>query len=204
MLWEAPDYPCVRHLEAHYLELQAEADQIAPVDYDDWPQKDGYSGSWKVFCFYSRDPKWYLAASCPPHALRCPRTLSIVKRIPGVSRAGYSLLLPGTHIAPHRDGQTNGEDLLRIHMALRTNAKSGMRVGKKTVVWEQGRCLIFDGQEEHEAANMGDTPRVVLMVDVDRDALERELPDAVVELRPSEKPAERDVLIPARLPTSNV
>ena len=176
MLWEAPTYPFVRYLEAHFPEIQAEADLLATEDYDDWPQKDGYSGSWKVYCFFSRDPRWYLAASCPPNARRCPQTLSVVQRIPGVSRAGFSLLLPGTYIAPHRDGKNGIEDLLRCHMGLRSNPKAGMRVGKKTVSWEPGHCLIFDGNEEHEAANLGDTPRVVLMVDIDREALETEIP----------------------------
>ena len=50
-------------------------------------------------------------------------------------------------------------------------------IAGETRVWVPGRCLIFDGQALHEAANLGDTPRILCMVDVDRTALEDAAPD---------------------------
>lgn len=177
VVWESPTFPFVRYLESHFRTILAEADQLAVEDYEEWPQRDGYTGAWKVFCFFSRDPSWHFAPSCPKNALRVPETVRLIQRISGVSRAGFSMLLPGTHISAHRDGRDGDQDLLRCHMGLHTNDKSGMRVDGQTVQWDAGRCLIFDGQALHEAANLGDTPRILCMVDVDRTALEDAAPD---------------------------
>ena len=80
------------------------------------------------------------------------------------------MLLPGTHILEHTDART--EDSLRCHLGLKTNDQAKIRVGNETTGWVEGRCMLFDGSVPHESANLGTQPRVVLLVDVERNRLE--------------------------------
>jgi aspartyl/asparaginyl beta-hydroxylase (cupin superfamily) len=169
----SPSLPLVRYLEEKHAEILAEAQQLSAEDYADWPLEGAYHGGWKVFCLFSRDPHWLLAPSCASNSLRCPRTTAALARIPGAVRGGLSMLLPGAHIYLHADART--EDSLRCHLGLVTNPRAQIRFGERIVAWEAGRCLIFDGAEPHEAANLGDTPRVVCLVDVERPCLEEEV-----------------------------
>ncbi len=171
MLWQVPTFAATRHLEAHSGAILAEAQQLTVADYDDWPQTSGYTGGWKVFGVFCRNPDWHLAASCLRNGHRCPDTARVVRGIPGVAMAGFSMFLPGTHVAPHTDGKNGKDDLLRCHLGLICNDKAGMRVNGTTVQWRPGQCLVFDGAAVHEAANFGAIPRVILMVDIDRTAL---------------------------------
>lgn len=74
-----------------------------------------------------------------------PRTEEIIKGIPGwYSHAFFSVLAPGTHIAKHT-GPTNKK--LRVHLPLVVppGGASGIRVGGETHIFEEGKCLVFDG-----------------------------------------------------------
>lgn len=169
----SPDLPFVRYLERHHEVIRAEALRLAPEDFVDWPLHEAYRGGWKVFCILSRDPDWLLAPTCAANARRCPATSAALARIPGSLRAGFSMLLPGTHILLHEDART--EDSLRCHLALATNPGARMRFGTEVLSWQEGRCLLFDGSAPHEAANLGPTPRLVCMLDVERACVESEV-----------------------------
>jgi aspartate beta-hydroxylase len=41
-----------------------------------------------------------------------------------------------------------------------------MRVGDRRVVWQEGRCVVFDDSFEHEVWNSADEPRIVLLFDI--------------------------------------
>jgi beta-hydroxylase len=172
MLWEEPTFPFTRYLESQFEAILAEARCLTVEDYDMWPQQEGYTGAWKTYVFFSRDQTWHLSGLCAEHAKRLPKTYEVVSRIQGVERAGFSMMLPGTHIIPHSDGKNGELDLLRCHLGIFTNPKSGMRVAGTTIHWGPGKCMVFDGQAEHEAANFGAEPRVVLILDVDRDKVD--------------------------------
>ncbi len=176
MLWEAPTFPFTRYLESKYATILAEARGLTVEDYAEWPQKEGYTGSWRTYVFYSRDTTWHLAAACEENQKRIPETARIIKSIKGVERAAFSMMMPGTHIIPHNDGKNGTLDVLRCHLGVFTNPQSGMRVAGTTIHWGPGKCMVFDGQAEHEAANFGTEPRVVLILDVDRDAVDLPAP----------------------------
>lgn len=176
LLWRDPVFPFARFLEAHHAVLRAEADALELGDYEDWPQRAGYLGVWKVFCFLSRDPEWMLARTCPRNACLVPETVRLLERIPGLSRAGFSLLMPGSYIGAHRDGRDGGQDLLRCQLGLRSNPRSRLKVDGEVLPCVPGRCVVFDGQALHEAVNLGETPRLVCLLDVDRAAVGREVP----------------------------
>ena len=73
------------------------------------------------------------------------------------------MLSPRTRIRPHTGYQG---DFLRCHLGLEIpQGDCGLRVGDTTRRWEESRVLVFDDRAEHEAWNMSDAPRVVLLID---------------------------------------
>ena len=97
--------------------------------------------------------------------MRCPKTAALLDSIPGMSTAMFSILTPGTRIAPHR-GPFKG--VLRYHLGLVVPPDPehcAIRVAEETRSWQEGRGLVFDDTNEHEAWNETADPRVVLFVD---------------------------------------
>jgi aspartyl/asparaginyl beta-hydroxylase (cupin superfamily) len=95
----------------------------------------------------------------------CPETWRIVKTIPGLKAAMFSIFEPGKHLPPHR-GPYNG--VLRFHLGLivpQPQENVAIRVDNQICHWQEGRALIFDDAYEHEAWNRTDKVRVVLFVD---------------------------------------
>jgi len=93
---------------------------------------------------------------------RCPNTTALVRKIPGLNSAFFSILAPGAHIPPHR-GVTKG--LLTCHLGLIVpEGNVRMRVGSEIVSWHEAETLVFDDTYEHEVWNDTDQTRVVLLV----------------------------------------
>ena len=93
---------------------------------------------------------------------RCPRTTALVRQIPGLNSAFFSILAPGAHILPHR-GVTKG--LVTCHLGLVVpDGNVRMRVDREVVHWAEGEALLFDDTYEHEVWNDTDETRVVLLV----------------------------------------
>jgi len=122
----------------------------------------------------SRDPGWKIfpltayGIESQPNIDRCPQTWRLVRRIPGLRTAMFSILDPGKRIPPHR-GPYNG--VLRLHLGLvvpEPRERMGIRVGPEQRHWQEGRVLIFDDAYEHEAWNETDQVRVVLFVDFEK------------------------------------
>src|SRR5581483_6553925 len=84
---------------------------------------------------------------------RCPETTRILKTIPGMQTAFFSILQPDMHIDPH-SGPYGG--VLRFHLALKVpepRTACRIRVGGDIRSWEEGKSLVFDDTYEHEAWN---------------------------------------------------
>ena len=114
---------------------------------------------WKVFILYGfGEPN---ARNCA----RCPETTRLLQGVPGLLTAWFSILSPHYHIPRHR-GVTKG--VLRVHLGLkvpkdRQNCK--MQVDDSFVVWEEGKCVVFDDFYQHEVWNNTDEERVILLFD---------------------------------------
>jgi ornithine lipid ester-linked acyl 2-hydroxylase len=96
----------------------------------------------------------------------CPRTAALMREIPGMTTAMFSILSPRKHILDHR-GPYKG--VLRYHLGLivpREKEACRIRVGEDIRHWEEGKSLIFDDTFNHEVWNDTDETRVVLFVDV--------------------------------------
>jgi aspartate beta-hydroxylase len=118
-------------------------------------------GRWEQVIFFERGRRF-------PHAFRAfPRTGEALDGIasrfalPGL--VSLLWLYPGSHLVPHC-GHTNA--LLRIHLGIKVPAGAEMRVGAVRVVWQEGKCLVFDDSFEHEVWNNGNEVRVILLMDV--------------------------------------
>jgi beta-hydroxylase len=104
--------------------------------------------------------------SVPENLEACPKTAELVAHIPDLNSAFFSILAPGTHIAPHR-GVTKG--LLTCHLGLIVpEGRLLMRVDRDYVGWRAGETLVFDDTYEHEVWNDTDATRVVLLVQFGR------------------------------------
>jgi len=115
---------------------------------------------WKTFFLYGYGFEAKLGVEM------CPRTAELMRRIPGMTTAMFSILSPRKHILDHR-GPYKG--VLRYHLGLIVPDDAEacrIRVGEDFRHWEQGESVIFDDTYNHEVWNDTDETRVVLFVDV--------------------------------------
>lgn len=115
---------------------------------------------WKTFFLYGYGFQADLGVEL------CPQTATLMRQIPGMRTAMFSILSPNKHILPHR-GPYKG--VLRYHLGLIVPAEKEacrIRVGQDIRHWEEGGSLIFDDTIDHEVWNDTDEVRVVLFVDV--------------------------------------
>jgi aspartyl/asparaginyl beta-hydroxylase (cupin superfamily) len=130
---------------------------------------------------------WKSGRAVPENIARCPRTIAALARVPFPNVANrspevhFSLLRPGARIPPH-SGLFNTR--LICHLPLIVPPGCGFRVGNETRVPVEGRAWVFDDTIEHEAWNLGDRARVILLFEVWRPELteaERRLVRAMFE-----------------------
>jgi len=115
---------------------------------------------WKTFFIYGYGFEAKLGVEM------CPRTAAIMRGIPGMTTAMFSILSPHKHILDHR-GPYKG--VLRYHLGLivpQDAQACRIRVGEDFRHWEEGRSMIFDDTFNHEVWNDTEETRVVLFVDV--------------------------------------
>lgn len=169
-LYGTEAFPWAQAIERDWRLIRGELDQVLrrkselPNVQDITPDATSISRdtSWKIF------PLVAYGIHAPRNIAVCPNTWRLVRRIPGLKTAMFSILEPGKHIPAHR-GPYNG--VLRLHLGLivpQPQERVRMRVGSDIVHWEEGRALIFDDAYEHEVWNDSDELRVVLFVDFAR------------------------------------
>lgn len=170
-VYDPADFWFTGHLEGNWESIRAEVDAamnaaetgFAPVD-----EPLLGKGRWDQVVLFE-------AGRRNEHACaRFPVTAAIVQEIPEATTLGpgvitLSWLEPGSHIVPHC-GRTNAQ--LRVHLGLRVPGGASMRVGQETIVWKEGRCVVFDDSYEHEVWHRGDQPRLVLLIDILHPALD--------------------------------
>jgi len=115
---------------------------------------------WKTFWLFAYGEK------AEENCARCPETVRLLQRIPGMKSAMFSILAPRKHIPEHR-GMYKG--VLRYHLGLivpEPKGASRIRVGNDIRSWQEGKSLVFDDSHPHEVWNDVDSDRVVLFVDL--------------------------------------
>lgn len=99
---------------------------------------------------------------------RVPRTAELIRQIPNLNSAFFSILAPGAHIALHRGVS---KSFFTAHLGLRVPADKAacrMNVDHQTVHWAEGQWTVFDDTYEHEVWNDTDEPRIILLCQVGR------------------------------------
>jgi aspartyl/asparaginyl beta-hydroxylase (cupin superfamily) len=127
------------------------------------------------FAELNNSPRWsafhlyMMGERVDENAAKCPLTMELLGGAPQPEQPGrtpaamFSLLKPRTRIPPHT-GVSNVR--LVVHVPLIIPEECGFRVGNETRQWVPGQAWVFDDTIDHEAWNMSDKLRVILMFDV--------------------------------------
>ena len=168
MFYQPSEFPFTKLLEDSFPKIKREMESIPSDRFKPWYEKDLYTNLWLVCGLYAMGNK--IKANCD----LCPETVKILEQIPDMTTAGFSMLLPGTHIKPH-EGFT--KMVLRCHLGLSVPQPETcvLKVNGVEQSWQEGKCLIFDDTYTHEAWNKGDKPRIVLLIDFKNKAEEQPL-----------------------------
>jgi aspartate beta-hydroxylase len=169
--------------------LVADRDGLQPyIDYPDGLPIDQFaelnrSRKWSAYFL------WNQSQPNPAHIARCPATARILQEtVPRCHVGGraptafFSILDPNTRIPPHT-GVTNTR--LTVHLPLIVPPACGFRVGATTREWVADEAWVFDDTIEHEAWNLSDTPRAILIFDIWNPfltAVERDMIQAATEV----------------------
>lgn len=163
-------FPWVADIERDWGLVRKELDQV--MTFRD--QMPSFQEILKEVGLIQSDQNWktfFLAGigmDCSENARRCPETMRLLGRIPGMTTAFFSILSPGKHIPAHR-GAWNG--ILRLHLGLMVpepREQVRIRIGNDFYSWREGEVLIFDDTFNHEVWNDTNGYRVVLFVDFAR------------------------------------
>jgi len=100
-----------------------------------------------------------------PACALCPKTLAVLKQIPGYPNFRevlFSIINPGARIKPHRD---YGNLYLTFQLGLIIPQGCSIMVGGEERTWTEGKSFIFDTSYEHSVINDSKNMRAVLIVD---------------------------------------
>ena len=122
---------------------------------------DGDKSPWRVFMFKAYD-NWQ-ESNCA----KAPKTTALLKQVPGITTAMFSILGPYKHIPPH-SGFYKG--VYRYHLALIIPKEGECYIvnGGQRYDWKDGEDVLFDDTYKHAVWNKTDETRVVLFCDVFR------------------------------------
>jgi len=182
------DYPKLRLLEYEYEAVRDEClallgikEKLTDISVlgGAYTQAGIHTIRWKSFMFKSGR---FIESNCE----LCPKTASVLKQIPGVYTAFFSILEPRQYITPHW-GYYRG--FLRYHLGViipddNRDRTCRLRVNDDPVAnrerdaaaieegevyyWRNGEGVIFDDNYLHDAANDSDGIRVILWLDLRR------------------------------------
>ena len=164
----AKDFPQLKKLKDEWRTIRAEALALhdeGKIDYNA-DQQDLTFLSFKKLGWKRFHMKWY-GDFLPSAAQRCPRTVELLKSVPGINAAAFTLLPPGSKLGRHRDPFASS---LRYHLGLACPKQPGCSIWIDGLehTWKDGEDLVFDETYVHWAANKTDEPRLILFVDFTR------------------------------------
>ncbi len=175
--FERSDFPWLDAFEAASDEMRGELQRVLVADRDglqpyiDFPPSmplDQWrdlnrSRRWSAYFL------WNQSEPNPGHIARCPTTARVLETAPRcrvqarAPTAYFSILDANTKIPAHV-GVTNTR--VTVHLPLIVPPGCGFRVGSTTREWVPGKAWVFDDTIEHEAWNLSDTPRAILIFDI--------------------------------------
>lgn len=180
------DYPELAVLAQNYAVIREECEALvgSKVRIPGMEELSSYTSggihqiAWKTFMFKS-------GRFIPENCRLAPKTAALLKDIPGIYTAFFSVLEPHQHIKAHW-GYWKG--FVRYHLGviipndnadqccwIRINPHAQAAGGDKSLIeqgetyhWRNGQAVLFDDTFLHDACNNSDQVRVVLFLDVAR------------------------------------
>ncbi len=142
-------------------ELLSAHDLPSSTDVDRGQIRLAPPGAWRMFFFRG------LGIEMPPNQALCPRTWGLLREIPGLYSAMFSVLEPGQRLALHT-GPTKGTYRVHLPMIVPDPERCWLEVGGEVRHWHEGELMVFDEGYPHRAVNETGERRVVLVLDVER------------------------------------
>jgi aspartate beta-hydroxylase len=175
--FDRSDFPWLDAIEAASDEIRAELMSVLVADREGLEPYVAYPegtplNQWKELNKSRRWSAYFLwnqSVPQPAHLARCPRTAELLMKAPQCDVAArgptafFSILEADTRIPLH-SGVTNTR--LTVHLPLIVPPECGFRVGAETREWVPGKAWVFDDTIEHEAWNLSDSPRAILIFDI--------------------------------------
>lgn len=158
-------FQIVEDLEASFQGIRKEFyDVVSEELYTKWPETSIYNEGWNVFGLRFRNNDLPDA-----HAI-CPFISALVHKYDNlIYTAGFSIMKPGTKIFPH-EGYT--DEVLRCHLGIEVPAGDCfIKVDSIKQHWEDGKAFVFDDTYTHEAWNATDHRRIIMLLDLNKEAL---------------------------------
>lgn len=171
-------YPAVRDECLALLELKDDLTDMTSLGAG-YTNGGIHTAQWKAFMFKSGE---FLEENCA----RAPRTAALLRNIPGLYTAFFSVLDPHQQITPHwgyykgflryhlgviiPGDNADGSCWLRVNGNPEDNALEDETLIERGEVyhWKNGEGIVFDDNYLHDAANESDEVRVVLWLDLRR------------------------------------
>jgi len=182
------DYPELRQLEASYADIRSECEnllrfrsQITDMSAlgGQYTERGIHTIQWKAFMLKS-------GTFIPENCALAPKTAAALQPLTTIYNAFFSILEPHQYVSPHwgyykgfvryhlgvviPENNANQKCWLRVNVDRADNARRDKKLienGPKHY-WENGRGVMFDDTNLHDAANDSDEVRVVLWLDVAR------------------------------------
>ncbi|MDO9280307.1 MAG: aspartyl/asparaginyl beta-hydroxylase domain-containing protein [Pseudomonadota bacterium] len=148
-------YPFLALMEEEVDAIRAEA---LAIDAALWKPMQGYQTGCNGYILDSgRFSHEYTGTDYDANRARCPAATALVARIAGVELAGFLRVEPGGVMLPHTDPRD--DHLVRAHLGLQLT-------DEEQAWWRPGTVRLMDTRLSHWARNLGDFPRVTMVVDV--------------------------------------
>lgn len=166
-------FPELKAIQENWQTIRDEAIQLYEASHFDNTSKPGsaayYDVGFRTFYKYGWSKfylKWYGTTHNSAQKL-CPKTVEIIKDIPSVNGAMFSILPVGSQLTRHLDPVACS---LRYHLGLSTPNSDNcfINVDSNHYSWRDGKAFMFDETYLHYAKNNADRYRIILMCDVER------------------------------------
>lgn len=166
--YDVKQFPVLEKLRENWQVIREEAQELVKQGYIRISDKNNDMGfnsffkrGWKRFYV-----KWY-HGFLPSAEKLCPKTVELLKSIPGINGAMFTLLPKHGQLKEHRDPYAGS---LRYHLGLITpnSEKCRIYVDGIPYYWKDGEGVLFDETYIHSALNETDMDRIIFFCDVER------------------------------------
>ncbi len=152
-------YPVIRRELDHLLDRRGVLPRYHDVDTGEADISDTTAHNWNVFMLEILGHRPEQNRAC------CPETCRVLKGVPNLMQAFFSVLEPCKSIPLH-EGPYLG--YLRYHLGLRVPDQNPptLIINSQPYKWKSGEAVMFDDSWPHEVQNDSDDIRAVLIVDI--------------------------------------